>query len=236
MVRNITIFATIFLIFALVFSFVSLKVVRTYDLSNVAKNGFVRTPEKTLRDEVIERIDNTIGYTSDSDMSNPFVVSAILGTYPKDEEITSEVVPVPGKPQVAEAEVIRIVPDLPPQPIEEITPLPIVIAPINDTLTAEVIIEKEPEIKDNTPRVRDTLSQEKAEARLVDMLSDIATKSDPKQPTIAMDIDPTVVYMNSNDMLIARDALREAALRSIYSIVRSDISNEFVWKDSMENN
>lgn len=234
MVRNITIFATIFLIFALIFSFVAVRVLRTYDLSNVAKNGFAIPNDKEVRDATIKKVDSTIGYTSESDPSNPLVISAVLGTYPEEDTIPEEPITVPSTPTV---EVIT--PEvIPPQPIEEITPPLVAIAPINDTLSVEVIIEKTPEepIVDNTPKVREALSNDKSEARLVDMLNAISTKSDPKRPTMAIDTDASYAYMNSNDMIIAHQALREAALRSIYSIVKSDLSNEFVWKDSMENN
>ena len=71
---------------------------------------------------------------------------------------------------------------------------------------------------------------------LNDLIQEIKTKADPKVPTMAGDTDSTYVYMTSNDMIIAYDALRQAALRSIYPIIKSDISSEFVWKDMMENN
>ena len=240
MVKNITIFATIFLIFALIFSFVAVKVVRTYDISNVAKQGFKVLSPSESEAAIKERIGSEIGYSDVSDEDNPLVISAVLGTYPEDDQIIEE---VKEEPKVITPPVVEVVPqpieEIPPQPIEEIPPQPILTAPINNTLSAEVIIEKAPQEDapvDRTKIIRELLSQEKAETRLDALIQEIETKADPKVPTMAGDTDSTYVYMTSNDMIIAYDALRQAALRSVYPIIKSDISSEFVWKDMMENN
>lgn len=248
MVKNITIFATIFLIFALIFSFVAVKVVRTYDISNVAKQGFNILSPSESEAAIKERIDSEIGYSEVSDADNPLVISAVLGTYPEDDQIIEE---VKEESKVITPPVVEVVPqpieeippqpieEVVPQPIEEIPPQPILTAPINNTLSAELIIEKAPQEDgpvDRTKTIREVLSQEKAESRLNDLIQEIETKADPKVPTMAGDTDSTYVYMTSNDMIIAYDALRQAALRSIYPIIKSDISSEFVWKDMMENN
>lgn len=220
MAKKITIFSLIMLIMLLAFSFITLRIVRLYDISSVGTKGFSRPTDTQIYNSTIEKVRTTKGYKNDIIPSYPLVISALSDSYTHfvapvedivlvspPEETPSAVISVPKAPSTPAVTVI-----LPDRPAEAETP-------------SEVTPPSEPVY------VREALSTQKAEMRLEDILDTYKTAVSPGKVVSSLDTDTSNATLTEKDRAIARKAMRDAALEKIMPVLNSDAAKNFVWYD-----
>ena len=81
MPKKITIFLLIMFIMLLAFSFITLRIIRKFDVSSVGTKGFSSPTDTQIYNSAIEKVQTTKGYENDVIPSNPLVISSLTDSY-----------------------------------------------------------------------------------------------------------------------------------------------------------
>lgn len=220
MAKKITIFLLIMFIVLLAFSFITLRIIRKFDVSSVGTKGFSSPTDTQIYNSAIEKVQTTKGYENDVIPSNPLVISSLTDSY------THFVAPV---------EDIVLVP-----PIEEVPPVVevpealsmrdvSVTLPDSSTPQETPTVETPVEVPSQPVYAREPLSTQKAESRLEDILEAYKVVAYPGEVVASLDTDTTSAILTDKDRKIARKAMYDAALEKINNVINSDEAKDFVW-------
>ena len=227
MAKKITIFLLIMFIMLLAFSFITLRIIRKFDISSVSTKGFSSPSDTQIYNSAIEKVRTTKGYENDVIPSNPLVVSSLTDSYTHFVAPVEDIVLVP--PSVEVPPVVEV-PDAPSMRDVSVT-LPDSSTP-QETPTVETPVEVPVEVPSQPVYAREPLSTQKAESRLEDILEAYKVVAYPGEVVASLDTDTTSAILTDKDRKIARKAMYDAALEKINNILNSDEAKDFVWVDS----
>ena len=227
MAKKITIFLLIMFIMLLAFSFITLRIIRKFDISSVRTKGFSSPTDTQIYNSAIEKVQTTKGYENDVIPSNPLVVSSLTDSYTHFVAPVEDIVLVP--PSVEVPPVVEV-PDAPSMRDVSVI-LPDSSTP-QETPTVETPVEVPVEVPSQPVYAREPLSTQKAESRLEDILEAYKVVAYPGEVVASLDTDTTSAILTDKDRKIARKAMYDAALEKINNILNSDEAKDFVWVDS----
>lgn len=240
MAKKITVFSLTLLIFLLAFSFVSVHIVRKYDVSSVRTKGFSRPTDAQIYNSSIERVRTTKGYKDDVIPEYPLVISSLTDSYTHFVAPVEDIVLVPDNGETSVVEQPIRVPQTPQSPTVSVILPDVSVAPSTPPEPSEPVnVQPEPsEVVPTTPVVpakpkRETLSNSKAETRLEDILNAYEESEKPGEVLSSLDTDTTSATLTEKDKTIARKALRDAALEKVNAVLNSDEAKNFVWYDPL---
>lgn len=226
MAKKITIFLLIMFIVLLAFSFITLRIIRKFDVSSVGTKGFSSPTDTQIYNSAIEKVQTTKGYENDVIPSNPLVISSLTDSYTHFVAPVEDIVLVP--PPVEVPPVVEV-PDAPSMRDVSVT-LPDSSTP-QETPTVETPIEVPVEVPSQPVYAREPLSTQKAESRLEDILEAYKVVAYPGEVVASLDTDTTSAILTDKDRKIARKAMYDAALEKINNVINSDEAKDFVWVD-----
>ncbi|MDY3768628.1 MAG: hypothetical protein SOZ83_03375 [Sphaerochaetaceae bacterium] len=226
MAKKITIFLLIMFIVLLAFSFITLRIIRKFDVSSVGTKGFSSPTDTQIYNSAIEKVQTTKGYENDVIPSNPLVISSLTDSYTHFVAPVEDIVLVP--PPVEVPPVVEV-PDAPSMRDVSVT-LPDSSTP-QETPTVETPVEVPVEVPSQPVYAREPLSTQKAESRLEDILEAYKVVADPGEVVASLDTDTTSAILTDKDRKIARKAMYDAALEKINNVINSDEAKDFVWVD-----
>ena len=226
MAKKITIFLLIMFIVLLAFSFITLRIIRKFDVSSVGTKGFSSPTDTQIYNSAIEKVQTTKGYENDVIPSNPLVISSLTDSYTHFVAPVEDIVLVP--PPVEVPPVVEV-PEAPSMRDVSVT-LPDSSTP-QETPTVETPIEVPVEVPSQPVYARDPLSTQKAESRLEDILEAYKVVAYPGEVVASLDTDTTSAILTDKDRKIARKAMYDAALEKINNVINSDEAKDFVWVD-----
>ena len=226
MAKKITIFLLIMFIMLLAFSFITLRIIRQFDVSSVGTKGFSSPTDTQIYNSAIEKVQTTKGYENDVIPSNPLVISSLTDSYTHFVAPVEDIVLVP--PPVEVPPVVEV-PDAPSMRDVSVT-LPDSSTP-QETPTVETPIEVPVEVPSQPVYAREPLSTQKAESRLEDILEAYKVVAYPGEVVASLDTDTTSAILTDKDRKIARKAMYDAALEKINNVINSDEAKDFVWVD-----
>lgn len=226
MAKKITIFLLIMFIMLLAFSFITLRIIRKFDVSSVGTKGFSSPTDTQIYNLAIEKVQTTKGYENDVIPSNPLVISSLTDSYTHFVAPVEDIVLVP--PPVEVPPVVEV-PDAPSMRDVSVT-LPDSSTP-QETPTVETPVEVPVEVPSQPVYVREPLSTQKAESRLEDILEAYKVVAYPGEVVASLDTDTTSAILTDKDRKIARKAMYDAALEKINNVINSDEAKDFVWVD-----
>lgn len=226
MAKKITIFLLIMFIMLLAFSFITLRIIRQFDVSSVGTKGFSSPTDTQIYNSAIEKVQTTKGYENDVIPSNPLVISSLTDSYTHFVAPVEDIVLVP--PPVEVPPVVEV-PDAPSMRDVSVT-LPDSSTP-QETPTVETPVEAPVEVPSQPVYVREPLSTQKAESRLEDILEAYKVVAYPGEVVASLDTDTTSAILTDKDRKIARKAMYDAALEKINNVINSDEAKDFVWVD-----
>ena len=226
MAKKITIFLLIMFIVLLAFSFITLRIIRKFDVSSVGTKGFSSPTDTQIYNSAIEKVQTTKGYENDVIPSNPLVISSLTDSYTHFVAPVEDIVLVP--PPVEVPPVVEV-PDAPSMRDVSVT-LPDSSTP-QETPTVETPVEVPVEVPSQPVYARELLSTQKAESRLEDILEAYKVVADPGEVVASLDTDTTSAILTDKDRKIARKAMYDAALEKINNVLNSDEAKDFVWVD-----
>ena len=226
MAKKITIFLLIMFIVLLAFSFITLRIIRKFDVSSVGTKGFSSPTDTQIYNSAIEKVQTTKGYENDVIPSNPLVVSSLTDSYTHFVAPVEDIVLVP--PPVEVPPVVEV-PDAPSMRDVSVT-LPDSSTP-QETPTVETPVEVPVEVPSQPVYAREPLSTQKAESRLEDILEAYKVVAYPGEVVASLDTDTTSAILTDKDRKIARKAMYDAALEKINNVINSDEAKDFVWVD-----
>lgn len=226
MAKKITIFLLIMFIVLLAFSFITLRIIRKFDVSSVGTKGFSSPTDTQIYNSAIEKVQTTKGYENDVIPSNPLVISSLTDSYTHFVAPVEDIVLVP--PPVEVPPVVEV-PDAPSMRDVSVT-LPDSSTP-QETPTVETPVEVPVEVPSQPVYAREPLSTQKAESRLEDILEAYKVVADPGEVVASLDTDTTSAILTDKDRKIARKAMYDAALEKINNVLNSDEAKDFVWVD-----
>lgn len=216
----------------LAFSFITLRIIRKFDISSVSTKGFSSPSDTQIYNSAIEKVRTTKGYENDVIPSTPLVVSSLTDSYTHFVAPVEDIVLVP--PPVEVPPVVEV-PDAPSMRDVSVI-LPDSSTP-QETPTVETPVEVPPvevpiEVPSQPVYAREPLSTQKAESRLEDILEAYKVVAYPGEVVASLDTDTTSAILTDKDRKIARKAMYDAALEKINNILNSDEAKDFVWVDS----
>ena len=226
MAKKITIFLLIMFIVLLAFSFITLRIIRKFDVSSVGTKGFSSPTDTQIYNSAIEKVQTTKGYENDVIPSNPLVISSLTDSYTHFVAPVEDIVLVP--PPVEVPPVVEV-PDAPSMRDVSVT-LPDSSTP-QETPTVETPVEEPVEVPSQPVYAREPLSTQKAESRLEDILEAYKVVAYPGEVVASLDTDTTSAILTDKDRKIARKAMYDAALEKINNVINSDEAKDFVWVD-----
>lgn len=226
MAKKITIFLLIMFIVLLAFSFITLRIIRKFDVYSVGTKGFSSPTDTQIYNSAIEKVQTTKGYENDVIPSNPLVISSLTDSYTHFVAPVEDIVLVP--PPVEVPPVVEV-PDAPSMRDVSVT-LPDSSTP-QETPTVETPVEVPVEVPSQPVYAREPLSTQKAESRLEDILEAYKVVADPGEVVASLDTDTTSAILTDKDRKIARKAMYDAALEKINNVINSDEAKDFVWVD-----
>ena len=230
MAKKITIFLLIMFIVLLAFSFITLRIIRKFDVSSVGTKGFSSPTDTQIYNSAIEKVQTTKGYENDVIPSNPLVISSLTDSYTHFVAPVEDIVLVP--PPVEVPPVVEV-PDAPSMRDVSVT-LPDSSTP-QETPTVETPVEVPVGVPVEVPSqpvyAREPLSTQKAESRLEDILEAYKVVAYPGEVVASLDTDTTSAILTDKDRKIARKAMYDAALEKINNVINSDEAKDFVWVD-----
>lgn len=226
MAKKITIFLLIMFIVLLAFSFITLRIIRKFDVSSVGTKGFSSPTDTQIYNSAIEKVQTTKGYENDVIPSNPLVISSLTDSYTHFVAPVEDIVLVP--PPVEVPPVVEV-PEAPSMRDVSVT-LPDSSTP-QETPTVETPVEVPVEVPSQPVYAREPLSTQKAESRLEDILEAYKVVADPGEVVASLDTDTTSAILTDKDRKIARKAMYDAALEKINNVINSDEAKDFVWVD-----
>ena len=226
MAKKITIFLLIMFIMLLAFSFITLRIIRKFDISSVSTKGFSSPSDTQIYNSAIEKVQTTKGYENDVIPSNPLVISSLTDSYTHFVAPVEDIVLVP--PPVEVPPVVEV-PDAPSMRDVSVT-LPDSSTP-QETPTVETPVEVPVEVPSQPVYAREPLSTQKAESRLEDILEAYKVVAYPGEVVASLDTDTTSAILTDKDRKIARKAMYDAALEKINNVINSDEAKDFVWVD-----
>ena len=226
MAKKITIFLLIMFIMLLAFSFITLRIIRKFDISSVSTKGFSSPSDTQIYNSAIEKVRTTKGYENDVIPSNPLVVSSLTDSYTHFVAPVEDIVLVP--PSVEVPPVVEV-PDAPSMRDVSVI-LPDSSTP-QETPTVETPVEVPVEVPSQPVYAREPLSTQKAESRLEDILEAYKVVAYPGEVVASLDTDTTSAILTDKDRKIARKAMYDAALEKINNVINSDEAKDFVWVD-----
>lgn len=226
MAKKITIFLLIMFIVLLAFSFITLRIIRKFDVSSVGTKGFSSPTDTQIYNSAIEKVQTTKGYENDVIPSNPLVISSLTDSYTHFVAPVEDIVLVP--PPVEVPPVVEV-PDAPSMRDVSVT-LPDSSTP-QETPTVETPVEVPVEVPSQPVYAREPLSTQKAESRLEDILEAYKVVAYPGEVVASLDTDTTSAILTDKDRKIARKAMYDAALEKINNVINSDEAKDFVWVD-----
>lgn len=226
MAKKITIFLLIMFIVLLAFSFITLRIIRKFDVSSVGTKGFSSPTDTQIYNSAIEKVQTTKGYENDVIPSNPLVISSLTDSYTHFVAPVEDIVLVP--PPVEVPPVVEV-PEAPSMRDVSVT-LPDSSTP-QETPTVETPVEVPVEVPSQPVYAREPLSTQKAESRLEDILEAYKVVADPGEVVASLDTDTTSAILTDKDRKIARKAMYDAALEKINNVLNSDEAKDFVWVD-----
>ena len=226
MAKKITIFLLIMFIMLLAFSFITLRIIRKFDISSVSTKGFSSPSDTQIYNSAIEKVRTTKGYENDVIPSNPLVVSSLTDSYTHFVAPVEDIVLVP--PSVEVPPVVEV-PDAPSMRDVSVI-LPDSSTP-QETPTVKTPVEVPVEVPSQPVYAREPLSTQKAESRLEDILEAYKVVAYPGEVVASLDTDTTSAILTDKDRKIARKAMYDAALEKINNILNSDEAKDFVWVD-----
>lgn len=226
MAKKITIFLLIMFIMLLAFSFITLRIIRKFDVSSVGTKGFSSPTDTQIYNSAIEKVQTTKGYENDVIPSNPLVISSLTDSYTHFVAPVEDIVLVP--PPVEVPPVVEV-PDAPSMRDVSVT-LPDSSTP-QETPTVETPVEVPVEVPSQPVYAREPLSTQKAESRLEDILEAYKVVAYPGEVVASLDTDTTSAILTDKDRKIARKAMYDAALEKINNVINSDEAKDFVWVD-----
>ena len=210
----------------LAFSFITLRIIRQFDVSSVGTKGFSSPTDTQIYNSAIEKVQTTKGYENDVIPSNPLVISSLTDSYTHFVAPVEDIVLVP--PPVEVPPVVEV-PDAPSMRDVSVT-LPDSSTP-QETPTVETPVEAPVEVPSQPVYVREPLSTQKAESRLEDILEAYKVVAYPGEVVASLDTDTTSAILTDKDRKIARKAMYDAALEKINNVINSDEAKDFVWVD-----
>ena len=226
MAKKITIFLLIMFIMLLAFSFITLRIIRKFDISSVSTKGFSSPSDTQIYNSAIEKVRTTKGYENDVIPSNPLVVSSLTDSYTHFVAPVEDIVLVP--PSVEVPPVVEV-PDAPSMRDVSVI-LPDSSTP-QETPTVKTPVEVPVEVPSQPVYAREPLSTQKAESRLEDILEAYKVVAYPGEVVASLDTDTTSAILTDKDRKIARKAMYDAALEKINNVINSDEAKDFVWVD-----
>lgn len=222
MAKKITIFLLIMFIMLLAFSFITLRIIRKFDVSSVGTKGFSSPTDTQIYNLAIEKVQTTKGYENDVIPSNPLVISSLTDSYTHFVAPVEDIVLVP--PPVEVPPVVEV-PDAPSMRDVSVT------LPDSSTPQETPTVETPVEVPSQPVYAREPLSTQKAESRLEDILEAYKVVADPGEVVASLDTDTTSAILTDKDRKIARKAMYDAALEKINNVINSDEAKDFVWVD-----
>lgn len=210
----------------LAFSFITLRIIRKFDVSSVGTKGFSSPTDTQIYNSAIEKVQTTKGYENDVIPSNPLVISSLTDSYTHFVAPVEDIVLVP--PPVEVPPVVEV-PDAPSMRDVSVT-LPDSSTP-QETPTVETPVEVPVEVPSQPVYAREPLSTQKAESRLEDILEAYKVVAYPGEVVASLDTDTTSAILTDKDRKIARKAMYDAALEKINNVINSDEAKDFVWVD-----
>ena len=226
MAKKITIFLLIMFIVLLAFSFITLRIIRKFDVSSVGTKGFSSPTDTQIYNSAIEKVQTTKGYENDVIPSNPLVISSLTDSYTHFVAPVEDIVLV--QPPVEVPPVVEV-PEAPSMRDVSVT-LPDSSTP-QETPTVETPVEVPVEVPSQPVYAREPLSTQKAESRLEDILEAYKVVAYPGEVVASLDTDTTSAILTDKDRKIARKAMYDAALEKINNVINSDEAKDFVWVD-----
>ena len=222
MAKKITIFLLIMFIVLLAFSFITLRIIRKFDVSSVGTKGFSSPTDTQIYNSAIEKVQTTKGYENDVIPSNPLVISSLTDSYTHFVAPVEDIVLVP--PPVEVPPVVEV-PDAPSMRDVSVT------LPDSSTPQETPTVETPVEVPSQPVYAREPLSTQKAESRLEDILEAYKVVAYPGEVVASLDTDTTSAILTGKDRKIARKAMYDAALEKINNVINSDEAKDFVWVD-----
>ena len=222
MAKKITIFLLIMFIMLLAFSFITLRIIRKFDVSSVGTKGFSSPTDTQIYNSAIEKVQTTKGYENDVIPSNPLVISSLTDSYTHFVAPVEDIVLVP--PPVEVPPVVEV-PDAPSMRDVSVT------LPDSSTPQETPTVETPVEVPSQPVYAREPLSTQKAESRLEDILEAYKVVAYPGEVVASLDTDTTSAILTDKDRKIARKAMYDAALEKINNVINSDEAKDFVWVD-----
>lgn len=222
MAKKITIFLLIMFIVLLAFSFITLRIIRKFDVSSVGTKGFSSPTDTQIYNSAIEKVQTTKGYENDVIPSNPLVISSLTDSYTHFVAPVEDIVLVP--PPVEVPPVVEV-PDAPSMRDVSVT------LPDSSTPQETPTVETPVEVPSQPVYAREPLSTQKAESRLEDILEAYKVVAYPGEVVASLDTDTTSAILTDKDRKIARKAMYDAALEKINNVINSDEAKDFVWVD-----
>lgn len=222
MAKKITIFLLIMFIVLLAFSFITLRIIRKFDVSSVGTKGFSSPTDTQIYNSAIEKVQTTKGYENDVIPSNPLVISSLTDSYTHFVAPVEDIVLVP--PTVEVPPVVEV-PDAPSMRDVSVT------LPDSSTPQETPTVETPVEVPSQPVYAREPLSTQKAESRLEDILEAYKVVAYPGEVVASLDTDTTSAILTDKDRKIARKAMYDAALEKINNVINSDEAKDFVWVD-----
>lgn len=222
MAKKITIFLLIMFIMLLAFSFITLRIIRKFDVSSVGTKGFSSPTDTQIYNSAIEKVQTTKGYENDVIPSNPLVISSLTDSYTHFVAPVEDIVLVPPTEEVPP---VVEVPDAPRMRDVSVT------LPDSSTPQETPTVETPVEVPSQPIYAREPLSTQKAENRLEDILEAYKVVADPGEVVASLDTDTTSAILTDKDRKIARKAMYDAALEKINNVLNSDEAKKFVWVD-----
>ena len=210
----------------LAFSFITLRIIRKFDISSVSTKGFSSPSDTQIYNSAIEKVQTTKEYENDVIPSNPLVISSLTDSYTHFVAPVEDIVLVP--PPVEVPPVVEV-PDAPSMRDVSVT-LPDSSTP-QETPTVETPVEVPVEVPSQPVYAREPLSTQKAESRLEDILEAYKVVAYPGEVVASLDTDTTSAILTDKDRKIARKAMYDAALEKINNVINSDEAKDFVWVD-----
>ena len=222
MAKKITIFLLIMFIVLLAFSFITLRIIRKFDVSSVGTKGFSSPTDTQIYNSAIEKVQTTKGYENDVIPSNPLVISSLTDSYTHFVAPVEDIVLVP--PPVEVPPVVEV-PDAPSMRDVSVT------LPDSSTPQETPTVETPVEVPSQPVYAREPLSTQKSESRLEDILEAYKVVAYPGEVVASLDTDTTSAILTDKDRKIARKAMYDAALEKINNVINSDEAKDFVWVD-----
>ena len=206
----------------LAFSFITLRIIRQFDVSSVGTKGFSSPTDTQIYNSAIEKVQTTKGHENDVIPSNPLVISSLTDSYTHFVAPVEDIVLVP--PPVEVPPVVEV-PDAPSMRDVSVT------LPDSSTPQETPTVETPVEVPSQPVYAREPLSTQKAESRLEDILEAYKVVAYPGEVVASLDTDTTSAILTDKDRKIARKAMYDAALEKINNVINSDEAKDFVWVD-----